>query len=447
MTDIPKFADASEAASLLALLGDEFAVVRNPSYVHPPYEFYPLAPKRTLLERGLAGVVMDMDGTTTTTEPLCLHSLETMVARLCGHAGDAGWPGLNRERDYPHIIGNSTTKHVEYLVDTYGSGIDEVAFKRAFLHAAAWTLTHGRDEGRRRDAENSAAALGVPDAVRHPRFAEAATDEPGGNALDELERTFASLLRLDSFENRVRAAVDIYYQRYHYILGLLAQGRPDDVNHLVQEPGHANVIEPMPGVGVFLAMLKGWLDADAGKLAPVAAGETGRAMAESRLAALGRHFAQQPARIAVVTSSIAYEAGIVLGEVFRVLREEAASWPVSAECRERVLAGFEAPGTCYDGIVTASDSSEIRLKPHRDLYSIALHQLGIGREDFGKVAGFEDSESGTIAIRAAGIGCCCAVPFAQTAGHGFQAASVVANGGIPEVLLERNVFLPEDAAE
>jgi beta-phosphoglucomutase-like phosphatase (HAD superfamily) len=94
----------------------------------------------------------------------------------------------------------------------------------------------------------------------------------------------------------------------------------------------------------------------------------------------------------------------------------------------------------YDAFITASDSTEIRLKPHRDLYSIALHQMNVPVKDFGNVIGFEDSESGTIAIRAAGIGRCIAVPFAQTKGHNFEAATLVCAGGVPEVVLEHNVF-------
>ncbi|MFW6256113.1 MAG: hypothetical protein ACOC54_04765 [Candidatus Sumerlaeota bacterium] len=48
-------------------------LVRNPSYLASPVEIYPLAdiPEKPLPR--VRGMVMDMDGTTTTTEPLCLH--------------------------------------------------------------------------------------------------------------------------------------------------------------------------------------------------------------------------------------------------------------------------------------------------------------------------------------------------------------------------------------
>jgi beta-phosphoglucomutase-like phosphatase (HAD superfamily) len=115
---------------------------------------------------------------------------------------------------------------------------------------------------------------------------------------------------------------------------------------------------------------------------------------------------------------------------------------VSPELRGQIQQRFSDPARFYDAFVTASDSSEIRLKPHRDLYSIALHTLGVPPERFHRVAGFEDSESGVIAIRAAGIPLCCALPFAMTAKHGFEAATWICPGGMPEVMVVRNFFLP-----
>jgi beta-phosphoglucomutase-like phosphatase (HAD superfamily) len=132
---------------------------------------------------------------------------------------------------------------------------------------------------------------------------------------------------------------------------------------------------------------------------------------------------------------------IVLSEVFRVLCSEIENWPVSRSCKKVLLEKFSSYENIYDGFVTATDSSEIRLKPHRDLYSIALHQLGIPTSEYDQVIGFEDSESGTIAIRAAGIGLCLAVPFSDTQHHDFRAASHVLHGGLPEAILKHNVFL------
>lgn len=145
-------------------------------------------------------------------------------------------------------------------------------------------------------------------------------------------------------------------------------------------------------------------------------------------------------KTAIVTSSIFYEADIVLREVFKVIYSELNHLLKDSEFKTEILTHFKDYNLYYDAVITASDSSEIRLKPHRDLYSIALYRLNIPQEKFNEVIGFEDSESGTIASRAAGIGLCIAVPFAQTSGHNFKAATYVCKHGVPEVLLKYNLF-------
>lgn len=452
-----RIADTETAVRILRDGGEEFAIVDNPSYVFPPHDLYPLPPKADVLAGSMAGAVMDMDGTTTTTEPLCLHALEHMVRRITGRDNDTGWAGLDRDRDYPHIIGNSTTKHVEYLVRTYAEDVHQDAMRTAYIDAVLWTLARGADEGRKEDVRANCAALGAGAMLADDRFrkllAEDSLDTPDAiQGLLMLNAAYGPALRLDTPAEQVRAAVDIYYQRYHYILGRIAQGEGDKVAAAVFGSAGDHLIAPMTGIGVFLALLKGWLGDEAGfggdlfrdhvrTLAPDVP-DAELVDGTERLPALGRYFEAHPARIAVVTSSIRYEARIVLGEVFRVLRDEVAGWPIGAERRERVLAGYEHFETFYDAFITASDSSEIRLKPHRDLYSIALHRMGIGPEAFNRVAGFEDSESGTVAIRAAGIACCCALPFPETSGHRFDAAAYVAQGGVPEVMLRKAAFLP-----
>lgn len=457
MTVIPKYADSPTTAGLVTALGDEFAIVENPQYVYPAYDVYPLARGREALTEGLLGAVMDMDGTTTTTEPLCVHSLETMVRRMTGRVGDAGWGGLDTVQDYPNIIGNSTTKHVEYLVRTYGAEV-RLDWVRAYhIYAAAWTLGHAADPGRREEVRANLNALGAGALAHDRRFlalmqAETLDAPEEWAAIQRLAEELGSCYLLEPVSNLVRAAIDIYYQRYHSILGRIDSGEGAAVAEAVFGTPGKHLIEPMPGIGVFLALLKGWLGEEAGGCYGVLAEHarstgalTEGAMSSGRavLPLLGAYFRRHPARVAVVTSSIAYEARIVLGEVFRVLREEARGWPVSEALRDRVIAGFSAPDRYYDGFITASDSSEIRLKPHRDLYSLALHRIGILPEDFHKVVGFEDSESGTIAIRAAGIPVCCALPFTLTKDHIFRAATHQCPGGIPEVVLRHRVFLPE----
>lgn len=442
--DSPQGAAAAFQEMAARLGADEVAIVRNPGYLFQPYEIYALAPRRTSLRR-LAAAVMDMDGTTTTTETLCLHSLETMVRRATGRLESAEWDGLDREQDYPHIIGNSTTRHVEYLVDTYGDAFSETRFPVGFLWAASWTLVHGRDPGRRLEVEADMAALGMSSLVRDPAFLELADlPEPVGaeRAVRLLPGDRVTALR--DPVNRVRAAVDIYYARYHEILAQLAQGRAEDVAREILGDASAAVIDPMPGIPVFLPLLKGWFGRpeDAEALAPVLCPDPERhASAREALTLLGKRFAAAPARVAVVTSSIAYEAEIVLAEVFRSIRLQIEQWPVRDELRATLLQRFAAPSAYYDAVVTASDSSEIRLKPHRDLYALALHRLGMPRSRFGEVVGFEDSESGVVAIRAAGIGLAVGVPFSDTAGHDLSAASIIVRGGLPEVITDHHCFL------
>ncbi|MBW7864018.1 MAG: HAD family phosphatase [Candidatus Hydrogenedentes bacterium] len=455
MKMLPRFADRDTAAGLVSALSDEFAVVENPPYIHPPYEVYPLSKGCSTLSRGLAAAVMDMDGTTTTTEPVCIHALDTMVRRASGRDADPDWPGLDHARDYPHIIGNSTTKHVEYLVRAYGGQFLPDALRRHYIAAAAWTLGHGQDPQRQREVRSTMASLGVGEMAGDARFAALCREDfPGGaeaaRLLDTLDGEYAGRFSCGGVAALTRACIDIYYQRYHEVLGAVGAGRGAEMAHAVLGGKGGHLIGPMPGVGVFLALVKGLLGTEAGAFAEMLAvrldGVPGTNppapdKAAERMARLGAHFQQHPAKVALVTSSIAYEARLVLGEVFRVLREEIPEWPVDRPLRADLLEAFASPEVFYDGVITATDSSEIRLKPHRDLYSMAMHELGVYPEDFDCVAGFEDSDSGTIAIRAAGIALSCALPFAMTTGHQFRAATQVCPGGLPQVLLEHGLFL------
>lgn len=454
---LPKRCSSAEAAQLVARLGDEFAVVRNPNYIHPPYELYPLAPRVATPRPELVAVVSDMDGTTTTTEHLCVYSLDYMVRRMTGRPAAGDWAGLG-ERDHPHVIGNSTTKHVEYLVDTYGSELNRQAFLEALIESILWTLALSRDDLRRDEALTTAIRLGLADVlagqsarqlIEHPAF-----------SMDALRRT-AHLLaagNLGGFQpaergDLVRGGIEIYYARYHQILDGIGQGQAETLARQLLGEGR-RLIEPMPGVGLFLAAIKGLItpqeagvlfDAQAADLLrakgrPVPPADAFGQMRADFMAAVAR-FGAKPLPVAIVTSSLAYEARIVLGELFGVIRGMIAEWPLAHAGRERLLARFASPDDLYDGILTATDSSEIRLKPHRDLYSMALHRLGIGTDKFENVLGLEDSESGVIGIRASGIGLAVAVPFDQTLGHDLSAATKICPGGLPQVMFEERFFV------
>ncbi len=454
---LPKFTDSATATKLLTNLGEEFAVVANLSHVFPPYELYPLAPGRKRLAHRLRAAVMDMDGTTTTTEPLCINALETMVGRISGKNTQPDWPGLDPRTDYPHIIGNSSTRHVEYLLQTYGHTIQPQLFMEALVQAAAWTLGFSQDASRKSDLENMLDILGIDRLKSDPRFRVLCTTERhDGNDERSAIGTLASEL-IDAFPGTdfprlTRAAVEIYYQRYHELLSAVACANGAPLPAYIGAPSDGLLIQPMPGIGMYLALVTGMLGDEAATCyAPLAAHlkTSGIAISlpvddgEAQLASLGRHFKAHPARVALVTSSIAYEAQVVLDEVFRQLYDEVLDWGLSQECTTRIRNRFQSPTTFYDAIVTASDSCEMRLKPHRDLYSLALGRLGLHPDEFGDVAGFEDSESGTIAIRAAGISVCCALPFHLTTGHAFEAATHTCVGGLPQVILQERCFLPE----
>ena len=139
----------------------EFAQVRNLEYVSSPYELYPLAPRvGPPLERIVAFAV-DMDGTSTTTEPLALHALEYMVRRFTGQMDPAAWPGLDDKLDYPYVIGNSNFRHTEFLVERYRDQLDQAALRQAFIEAVCWTLANIPDAQRLRDVSHNARACGL----------------------------------------------------------------------------------------------------------------------------------------------------------------------------------------------------------------------------------------------------------------------------------------------
>ena len=449
-----KFISEKQAREIISELGDEFAVVKNPDYIHPSFELYPLAPKIVTPVDHLVAAVMDMDGTTTTTETLCLHSLDYMVRKITDRMSPQVWQGLDHIADYPHIIGNSTTKHVEYLISRYEPDIQLEAFKQAYFYAALWFLASGRDKRRVEEVRNNLFNLGCQELLQDEKVKQLSqiTPEQLSILAGELVQTFGVRFQVNSFSNKVRAAIDIYYQRYHEILGAIQADKGERLSAELLGKPNAHLIEPMPGVGEFLALIKGWLGDEIAPLIPQIfrmyqknksefSQELNLKKTEENIIRLSLSFQKQPVKVAVVTSSIFYEAEIVMTEVFRVLQKQAEKWPISPSRKKMIVEKFSTYRNVYDGFVTASDSSEIRLKPHRDLYSIALHQLGIPKDQFNQVVGFEDSESGTIAIRAAGIGLCVAVPFSDTQHHDLRAATYVLKGGLPEAMVRYNLFI------
>lgn len=431
-----KFVNKNEAAELVKVLADNFTIIKNPDYVFPDYEVVPIANKLNSVNE-ITALVMDMDGTTTTTEELCIHSLEFMIRRMSGLFSKEEWEGLDHTKDYPNIIGNSTTKHVEYLIASYQNLLNSKNIIDSFIDSAKWTFEFGKDQKRFEEVKLNIKQFGLSETI---------------NSSNQ-EFIFPDRFNDLSNTDLVRVGIDIYYQRYHFILQRIMNGESSKVSSELFNDPHKHLIEPMQGTSILLALTKGLLGEEADKVIDLLLEDykikSGKMFsgniieAKNNLKKLGLFFEKYPLKIAVVTSSIFYEADIVLSEVFKLFVEQINIFPISSDRKEKIKSAFSSYNNFYDTVVTASDSSEIRLKPHRDLYSIALHQLNIPKNKFNQVIGFEDSESGTIAIRAAGVGLCCAVPFAHTSGHNLEAASHSCDGGIPEVILNHNLFLKQ----
>jgi beta-phosphoglucomutase-like phosphatase (HAD superfamily) len=445
----------TEAKKFFNQLGKDFAIINNPEFIFPNYELVPLAPINKAPLKGLKAIVMDMDGTTTTTEELCTYSLEVMVRKITGQLSPAQWKGLDHIKDYPNIIGNSTTKHVEYLIKKYGKGIVKKELSASYIYASLWTLLIGQDKSRKMEVTSNMINLGLSGIFNESKYIklsnkQSVSSKELNTLFNSLKSKYITLVKTTSFNDNVKAAIDIYYQKYHEILLQIDNGQSKKLSKQFFGDPNKRLIEPMPGVPVFLALIKGWLGEDIKFLAEDIINNyynnsTSKNLNKNKitdtLVKLSRYFTKHPVKVAVVTSSIYYEANIVLKEVFQVIQEEIDKWEISDANKIQLKEKFADHHKFYDGFITASDSNEIRLKPHRDLYSIALHQLDIPQNEFDQVIGLEDSESGTIAIRAAGVGLCVAVPFTKTTGHNFNAATYVANKGLSEIILKYNCFL------
>jgi beta-phosphoglucomutase-like phosphatase (HAD superfamily) len=451
-----KFINKIEAKTLITKLGDEFAVVKNPVYIHPEFELYPLAKKIKTADK-LVAAVMDMDGTTTTTELLCIHSLEFIVRKFSGRVDTQTWKGLNPKEDYPHIIGNSTTKHVEYLIAKYSKSFKKNEVIKSFLFAAAWTLIFGKDNQRKSEVVMNLKSFNCQDLITDEYFKKIINlttllDEDKEQLSDYLFNKYKNYFSSLGFNDYVRLGIDVYYQRYHEILERIRLGESKFIAEELFGDPHKHLIEAMSGIPVMLPMIKGLItehhDLFFDYILKAFEHKSGKAFSLTNMEKARKNFTElcqkfqvSPIKTAIVTSSIFYEADIVLREVFKVISNELNNLLPDSDFKRNLLKKFSDYNFYYDAIVTANDSSEIRLKPHRDLYSIALFKLNVAKEDFNKVIGFEDSESGTIAIRAAGIGLSIAVPFAETSGHNLKAAAYVCKGGLPEAILKYNMFI------
>ncbi|MBI5865031.1 MAG: hypothetical protein HZB38_11095 [Planctomycetes bacterium] len=293
--------------------------VRNLAYLFAPHSEYPLASAARGPIDGIAAFAVDMDGTSTTTEPLALHALEYMVRRFTGRLTPRDWSGLDPVADYPNVIGHSNQHHTAFLLERYKAEYQPAALREAFLEALAWTLTHMRGAARASQVIETARMCGLQSVVTGDEFRGIARGA-AGDAADGVEPRLlaflaanSSALRLDLHAARVRAALDVYYMRYHSILLRVQRGDAAALSRELLGDSGRRHIEPMPGYAVFVALVKGWLGADASMLTNQHMGasttaET-RPVADARaLTAYAKRYERTPAKLALVTASIGIEA-------------------------------------------------------------------------------------------------------------------------------------------
>jgi hypothetical protein len=382
------------------------------------------------------------------------------VRRFTGRATPADWPGLDEKLDYPHVIGNSNFRHTEFLVERYRQHLNHEAFRQAFFEAVCWTLAVMDDPQRRRDVMQSARHCGLGDLLDDGDFgwlvsSSTVTAENVGRLVAPFVQRFGHAFRYDHLGQFVAAALDIYYLRYHSILRLIEQGRGEELSRELLGEGGRRLIEPMLGYDVFVPLIKGWLGYEIDGLYEMLRGEllrdpsvdhseAGFEAARPRFARLVEHFRRNPAKLALVTASISYEAHASMKEVMAVTCERVRGWPIARADRDHIAERLADHRAVFDGFVNASDACEHRLKPHRDLYSLALQRMSIPREDYRFCVGLEDTEPGIIALRAAGVGCAVALPNRDTSRQDYSAAAMVIKGGLPELILRCNLLLPDE---
>ncbi len=457
-----RYFDADEAAADLLHRArragwSEFARVRNLDYVNARYELYPLAPHTPLPLERIRAFAVDMDGTSTTTEPLALHGLEYMVRRFTGRLLRTAWTGLDPVVDHPHVIGNSNFRHTEFLVERYRDAISPTALRDAFFEALLWTLANMDDPQRHHDVRQAARSCGLADLLADAQFQADVQQRLSDRELSDCARAWVlragDRFRCTTTTQLVDAALQVYYLRYHGLLQQIAAGEPLSAD-MFPEFVDREPIAPMPGYDLFLPLVKGMFadgDADVVFERLRAAYEQSGAVdgapdvQRARVTRLIAYFRANPVAVALVTASIRYEAEACMKQVVRLIGERAQQWDVSSATRARIAEHFGRGLQVFDGFVHATLAHEARLKPHRDLYSMALFQMSIPVEDYGACVGLEDTEPGIVSLRAAGIGCAVALPNPDTRGQHYGAAARVVRYGLPELILDHQLFLADSS--
>lgn len=116
-------------------------------FIDTPVETHYLIPEPATRLDAIEAVMMDMDGSSTDTEKLVLEAMRRMMADSLGRDDFAFAPG-----DFAHIVGDSTTNHVTWLVRKYGLDParrdDYIALYYKYYHQTLSDIRDGkRDEG------------------------------------------------------------------------------------------------------------------------------------------------------------------------------------------------------------------------------------------------------------------------------------------------------------
>lgn len=422
--DLPSSATGPDAAELLQRLSNEFAVVENPAGVYPPYELYPLPPKQERLTQDPVAILIDLDGTIVDSEPMYVAVLEEVARAIVG--ADRDVPILDETRDHPNLVGGSVTAHAGYLWDRFGDAFDAAAFHRHVIAALRYNFVNPFEEARFEETRQALHRLRIADIQHDRRFTQADLSD---RELMELSSQYR--IDYDSDSARILGATQFYYHRLYIML---------------QHHNRSASIQLTPGATIFHAIVKG-VRLEMRPLADHLMGYLSDELPDDPVKTLERLselFLNTSPRVAVVTSSTGPEADALLKAAFQHMQAEAEQWPVRDSMeRDRLRSQFAEPYSFYEAVFTASDVPEMRLKPHRDLYSLALAQLGIGPDQFHRVLVLEDSPVGVTAARAAGCPLVCAMPLPINRNQSFPHATHVVPGGLPELLLEHGGFLVE----
>ena len=186
-------------------------------------------------------VVMDMDGSSTDTEKLVLRAMRDMVREILQ---DPEFRFADKtetdDGDYPHIIGDSTTNHVRYLLSKYGPRVDDRKLSAGYLRA----LRRHREVKSRFDLMDRDFVSGdrkvFEDAVLRELLSSSTMPRDCADRT-ALQLTDKYNVRMD----RLQGAIDIYYANYHVILEGIRDGSVKEA-----------LIEPMPFLAEFLSICK-----------------------------------------------------------------------------------------------------------------------------------------------------------------------------------------------